>query len=157
MRYLLEPLSGSFKILIILSIRGNGIILHGCWNSLATANTRILHVEIYDKYCQKYINIYAKICSLYICFLESFNLSRWMLNFVKSFFFTSIDMIIWFLFFDLAKMAYHISWLVDTEPFLNRWAKSHWLWCMNTFFVCVLLGPHSWHMEVPRPEVQAEL
>ena len=43
---------------------------------------------------------YVEICSLYAHFLESFY-HKWMLNFVKSFFCISIEMMVWFIFFNL--------------------------------------------------------
>ena len=42
---------------------------------------------------------YVEVCSLYAHFLESFY-HKWLLNFIKTFC-ASIEMIIWFLFFNL--------------------------------------------------------
>ena len=48
----------------------------------------------------------------------------------------SIEMIIWFLFFNLLMM-HHIDWFVDTEKYLHPWDKSYLIIVYNLLCVCV--------------------
>ena len=71
---------------------------------------------------------YAEVCSFYSFFLEGFY-HTWMLNFVKAFS-ASIEIIIWFLFFNLLMWCITLIdlWILK-NPCIPG-IKPTWSWCM---------------------------
>ena len=76
---------------------------------------------------------YVEVCSFYACFLEGFY-HKWMSNFVKGFS-ASIEIIIWFLSFNL--LMWCIT-LIDLQILRNPcipWIKLTWSCCI-IFLIC---------------------
>ena len=47
--------------------------------------------------------------------------------------------------------------LMESKHTWDGVAFNYQLICEMDFFVCLFLGPHPWHMEVPRVSVESEL
>ena len=65
----------------------------------------------------------------YAHFLKSFN-HKWVLNFVKGFFWTYWDDHMGFI-FQFVNVMYHIYWVACIEESLNSWDNPTWSWCMS--------------------------
>ena len=74
---------------------------------------------------------------LYTHFLESFY-HKWVLNFVKSFFWIYWDDHMVFI-LQYVNMVYHIDWFVYIEESLHTWVNLTWSWCMILLMCCWIL------------------
>ena len=81
---------------------------------------------------------YIEVCSFYSCFLEGFY-HRWILNFVKGFLSASIEVIIWFLFFNLLMWCITLIDLQILKHPCIPGIKPTWLWCMIFLICCWIL------------------
>ena len=72
-----------------------------------------------------YMAFYVEIGSLYVHFLEHFH-HKWVLNFVKAFS-ASIEMIIWFLFFNLL--------MIEIKEGLTKWKDIPYSWTKRSNLV----------------------
>ena len=53
---------------------------------------------------------------------------------LSKYFSASIEMIIWFLFFNL--LIWHIDWFADFKKSLHAWDNPTWSWCMIFLMYC---------------------
>lgn len=66
---------------------------------------------------------------------------KWMLNFVRCFFFINWDDHVWLFILHFVNVMYHVDWFADIEPSLNPWNKLHFtgVWSAPMHLRCILL------------------